>query len=359
MKNKKVLAGLFVLLVIVVGGYWLNSSYSNSGQSKTINVGAVLSLSSYGANDGESIKNGLELARKELAKKNIIVNIDYFDDATDPKQVATGIQYMKSKNIDVVFGPIWSYLGDTALGVVGGSNITLLAPSMTSEVVQKSSPQILFGQVKNTTKLPSVVKWMRDNNIKKPAIIVNQISWGTVHADIFAEAVKSVGGVVVLNDQVGFGKEKEVLPALILKAKSLGADAVMWSGSNDGEVVIINEMTKLSMSIPFFADEEIMSAFNLGLISRDASVDVYTFKKEMDPEYVLKYKAEYGKEPFHYSDASYDMLMAVVKVLEDNDSGTIKERLNDLNYEGYAGTYKFDANGDISGGQWETVKVTN
>lgn len=363
MKTKNILLTLLAAVIIVGGAYYLNKNDDTSKlttENKTVNVGAVLSLSSIGASDGESIKNGLELAKKELAKENINVNIDYFDDATDPKQVAAGVQYMKSKNINVVFGPIWSYLGDAAIGVIGDSDITLLAPSMTSEVVQKTSSQILFGQIKNTTKLPSTVAWMKENNIKKPAIIVNQISWGIVHANIFAEATKNVNGIIVLNEQVGYGKEKETLPALILKAKSLGADAILWSGSNDGEVVITNEMQKNGMKVPFFADEEVMTAINNNLISKDITVPVYTWKKEIDTKFVSKYKAVYGKDPNHYADASYDMLMATAKTISEKGSTNLKENLNSLSYKGYANTYKFDTNGDLeSVGDWSIVKAIN
>lgn len=355
----KKIAIFLVVLVIAIGLLYSLNSKTNLTKVQAVNFGAILSLSGYGASDGESIKNGLELAKKDLANENITVDINYFDDATDPKQVVAGIQYMKSKNIAVVFGPVWSYLGDAALGVIGGSNITLLAPSMTSELVQTTSPQILFGQTKNATKLASTISWMKENNIKKPAIIVNQGSWGGVHDGFFAESAKNTGGIAVLREQVGFGKEKETIPTLILKAKSLGADAVLWAGSNDGEVVIVAEMQKLGMKIPFFADEEVMTAFNTGLISKNIGVPVYTWEKETNSGFPVKYKAVYGKEPNHYADAAYDMLMAVGKTVSKNGHDSLKANLNSLNYKGYAGTYQFDTKGDISGGAWKVIKVTN
>ncbi|EKD24399.1 MAG: branched chain amino acid ABC transporter periplasmic ligand-binding protein [uncultured bacterium] len=361
MNNKKLVIALMAIVVVGIAGTYFfkgNGAATENEAGDVINIGAILSLTSYGASDGESIKNGLELARKDLIKENIIVNIDYFDDGTDPKQVVSGVQYMKSKNIDIVFGPIWSYLGDAALAVVGGSNITLLAPSLTSEVVQQASSQIVFGQAKNAEKLPATTAWMQENNIKKPAIIVNQIAWGNVHATMFAEAVKNAGGIVVLNEEIGFGKEKETLPGLIVKAKFLGADAILWAGSNDGEVIIISEMQKLGMKMPLFADEGVMTAFNSGLISKDITVPVYTWNKAMHPEFVAKFKAEYNKEPDHYADAAYDMLIAAAKTVSKNGTSNLKANLNSLNYTGYAGTYQFDEKGDIKGGDWKVVKIT-
>lgn len=360
MKTKYYISVIIILAIIVTGFYYSASSREiKISQNKVLNFGAIISLSSYAAEDGEGVKNGLELAKKDLAKEGINVNIDYFDDATDPKQVVAGVQYMKSKNIDVVFGPLWSFLGDAALGSVNSTNITLLGPSMTSESVQTKSSHMIFGQIKNSLKLDPTIAWMKENNIKRPAILINKNTWGDTHAKIFAEATRVVGGNVVMNEGIGFGDEAKTLPALILKAKKDGADAILWSGSNDGEVIFVREMTKLGMKIPLFADEEIMTAVRKGLISADSVIPMYTWKKDVSQDFITKYKTIYQTEPNHYSDAAYDMLILATKSITKNGvTNNIKENMQALKYTGYTGLYQFDENGDRVGGKWEVIKIT-
>lgn len=86
---------------------------------------------------------------------------------------------------------------------------------------------------------------------------------------------------------------------------------------------------------------------------------IFTWKKDMSIEFVSKYKAVYGSEPNHYSDAAYDMLMIAAKVVNKNGTtNNIKENMQALKYKGYTGLYQFDENGDRLGGSWEVIKIS-
>lgn len=349
---------LLPVLLVAILGLVIYKTSSTKAPADVIQFGAVISQSSYAAEDGEEVKSGLELAKSDLAKEGINVSIEYYDDGTDPKKVATGIQYMRSKNIDVVFGPIWSFLADAGVGVAKDSNVTLLGPSMTSELLSTPSNKMLFGQIKNENKRVPLEEWMEANNIKKPAILISQNNWGNNHADIFARATKNVGGTVVMSDGLGFGQEAESLPALILKSKKSGADAILWAGSNDGEVILIKDMSKLGMNIPLFTDEEVLTAVRKNIISVNSPIKIYTWERPVSKEFAEKYKAFYGKAPNHYADSSYDMMMVAAKAISKSKEGNLKDTINSLNYTGSTGLYTLDEKGDRVGGSWHVIQVT-
>lgn len=347
-----------VLLVAVFLGVIIYSTNKVESPKNVIRFGAVISQSSYAAEDGEEVKSGLELAKSDLAKEGIDVSIEYYDDSTDPKKVATGIQYMRSKNINVIFGPIWSFLADAAVGVAKDSDVTLLGPSMTSELLSSPSNKMLFGQIKNEHKRVPLEEWMKANNIKKPAILISQNNWGVNHTDIFTRATKNVGGTVVMSDALGFGQEAESLPALILKAKMSGADAILWAGSNDGEVIFVREMSKLGMNIPLFTDEEVLTAVRKNMISVNSPIKIYTWERPVSKEFAEKYKAYYGKLPNHYADSSYDMMMVTARAINSSNGENLKDAINSLNYTGSTGLYTLDEKGDRVGGSWHVIQVT-
>src|SRR3989344_6019821 len=97
----KILIGIVVLVLVI----FLFINNENKANASDVKIGAVLSLTGFGSSDSENIKRGMELAKEDLAKKGVIVNIDYQDDKTDPKETVTSVRFLASKNPDAIVGP--------------------------------------------------------------------------------------------------------------------------------------------------------------------------------------------------------------------------------------------------------------
>ena len=106
-----------VVLVIVVWGLTAASSKEVT-DDESIKIGAVLSLSGIASQDGESIRDGLELAKEDLLGEGINVDIIYQDDQTDAKDTLSAIHVLATKNVDAVIGPTWSYLAEAGVPVL-------------------------------------------------------------------------------------------------------------------------------------------------------------------------------------------------------------------------------------------------
>ena len=96
MKTKYLLLTLLAVAVLAGGIYFLrgNTSPAPVAVNKTVNFGAVLALTGYASNEGNALKNGTELAKMMLAKEGITMNVEYYDDNTDPKKSIAGVQLM-------------------------------------------------------------------------------------------------------------------------------------------------------------------------------------------------------------------------------------------------------------------------
>ena len=100
-----------------------------------------------------------------------------------------------------------------------------------------------------------------------------------------------------------------------------------------------------------------------GLVARGnikkSNIDLYVIDVSIDETFQEKFKEAYGIEADTFNDVGYDTVMILVDALKNKpENMTLSDYMRDeVNYKGYAGTYDFDENGDISGGDWVIKKI--
>ena len=116
-------------------------------------------------------------------------------------------------------------------------------------------------------------------------------------------------------------------------------------------------MQEMGMNIP------VIGTSGLRDISQEKLVDfgtlpVIAFTPAVSPEFVTKYEAEYGETPNAYADSAYDGLMLLAEAkIHTKDSTEMKAYMETMSYEGFAGTYTFDAKHDTNGGTWIATQL--
>ena len=318
-------------------------------------------MTSYGAIDSLSIQRGLELAKEDLAKKGIDVEIKYQDDQTDPKNTVTSVQYMLNTfKPDVIIGPVWSYLIDSVVPQYQESDVLVFLPSVSTELVNGNSENVFFGHTRFENKMISTVKWLKENSKKKMAIVSTVGVWGDVHVDMYRKSIEEVGGEALLIESIPFGSEKDSIPTVLTKIKNLEeVDVIAWVGSDDSAVAILNGMQKLGLDLPIIGTDRLEVVINNELVSSDQDIYVHS-PKIISEKFIKKFEDKYGEKPaYRYSDISYDGLMLIVEAIQNKkDSQNMAEYLtNKTNYKGYFGNYNFDENGDVRGGEWILKKI--
>lgn len=353
--KKYILILIAAIIVLVV----LFSNQDITGKQEIV-IGAPLSLTGPAATDGESIKNGLELAREDLAKKGINVKIVYEDDGTDPKRAISAIQKMIAFDKPVaIVGPTWSFLGDAVAPILKQNQLPSFAPANTSEFVEENE-YTFFGAIKNEKKITPVMNFLKENNKKKIGIVVDKSSWGESHVEPFRKAVIDAGGEVVLVERVPFGSEQNTYPTILAKAKSLNVDTLLVTGYEEGLTILIKRSQEQNPGLTLVIAEEVPKMLlKKGNIRLSESNPIYVTTGTHSEEFADKYKAKFGHEPRIYSDRAYDGLMLLVDgLMNKKDGETLAQYLHEkTNYKGYATTYSFDERGDIKGGEWVVERL--
>ena len=359
---KKTTIILFLVGLLLIGGLWFFQYWNATVEENTdiVRVGAVISQTGPAAENGQNIMRGLELAKKDLASRGIDVKIDYQDDQTDPKQSISAVASILSVNRpDFFVGPIWSFLLDASLPAFNNAKIVTYSPCSTSEYINTKSDYVFYGYIRNSLKMKPTQEWLETVGAKNVAVIVSQDSWGNSVEKAYMDAIEQAGGKAVLVERVPFGAGKDVTPTILAKVKAAKADAILWTGYDGDAIELIRRMQDNKMHLPVLGTDTLRLAKTKGQVFISPEDSFYVFDTPKDAAFGKKFEKEYGVAPSECADTAYDglILMAEAKMKLKGEKTLDSYLREKTDYFGYAHTYDFDLNGDITGGKWLVSKI--
>jgi len=328
---------------------------NNQKQEEHIRIGAPISLTGTASIDGENIKDGIEFAKKDLAKQGIILEVVYEDDGTEPAKTISAIKKLKEfDKVDAIIGPTWSFLSSAAADTIQTNKIVSYNPANTSEHVEAQSDYFLFGATKNSLKEKPTEEWLKTIGAKKVAIVLEQGSWGDSHIKPFENAIKSSGGELVLTERIAFGATGNDIQTIISKVVASGADAVLFTGFDESTALMTNKKKDMGAKFAILEASGIAKKHNEdGKINVEPEDNVFILIPKASEEFQQAFEKEYGRLPGSYADSAYDGTMMIAKALSEKPKDAdLNQYIRQMNYEGYMGTYVFDSNNDIEGGEW-------
>ncbi len=361
--NKRLYIGL-VVAVLVAGGIYMTTTAkkeqtTQNTETKTVNFGAVLAFSGFAAHDGENIKDGIELAKQDLLKENIVLNVEYFDDATDPKKTIAGVEFMNSKGIKTIFGPTWSFQISAALPTIHKYGMTAYIADSSSDVVEGDPIQkehIVHGVSPIYQIIDPSTQWMKDNKVTKLGIITVDGSWDIAHTEAWKKSATNAGITVGLAEKSTYANEGAVVATYVIKAKAAGIDGIVWTGTDAGAIALIKKMQELDYKVPVLATRQMMAVSNAKKVDI-GDINVSMIESARSEAFDEKYRAVYNREPSKYAESSYDLTMIAVRAELEKDSITAREYVISRPHEGFSKEYRFDKMGDITNLEWFVTKI--
>lgn len=359
--NKKLVWGIIAIAIIIVIILVSKKPPSQApGSNEPIKIGADLSLTGLASQDGESIKSGLELARADLEAKGVNVEVIYQDDKTEPKTTVSAIQALNLQKVQAIIGPTWSYLGDAGVPIADQLKIVTIQPANTSEYVSARSPYSFFTVVKVARLVDPLTAWFKQSDKKRVAIIRNQGSWYEVVEKAVEDAAKNAGVQVVYKESLEFGTADSSMATIMTKVKAAKPDLIFNEMDDDkGVTSFFNKTNQLGivadvMSVTTALGRQITN----GNAHLSTGASLYIAVPKTSDAFNAKYQAAYSTPAQPYADRAYDSLMLLVDAIQNRGETPLNTYLSTkTDYQGYLGQYKFDQNGDISGGEWVVNKL--
>ncbi len=333
---------------------------------KVITLGAILSLSGEASQDAGGIRDGIELAVKELKKNGENVVVHYVDDNSDIVTSVRAVENLiREYGVRAIVGPTWSNQVDSFAPIVDQEKIITFAPAVASDSVIRNSNFLLFGAEKNIHKQTCLKDFIVNNKIKKIGVIISQDKWGVSHLLPIKNAALQTGSEIVFIEQLipyisSFGKK--YIRETIDKALKEKPDLIIWSGYEGESDVLTDYLLENKLSVPLIGDQLLIANGREEKL-KNYQGDLYIFSHHFSPKFIEIFESSYNRKPTLYSDNAYDATMLLADVLSKNQSSSSEEIIKiikdrDYQYQGISGLFMFDKYGDIqSSGRWIIEKI--
>lgn len=335
-------------------------SRSALADERTLQLGAVLSLTGPASRHGQAIKDGIEFAKKELNEKGWKVTVDYEDDETVPKLTISAVERLAAGGTRFFIGPTWSFLAEASAPAFVRSNSISLQPSNSSEFVHGGSDRLFFllGRIKNSESV--LTEWLKSRQIKSVAIIIATSTWGDLHREIFRNAALHAGAEVVLDESFQYGDENSAIPTLVTRLRTRMPNAILSTTSKEIVALLLSYLERQQVQTTMVS-RELGDAVATKLTGKTSNmINGFSLVPRINPSFASRFKAGSGHTPIIYTDNAYDAVisLSMAAAAVGSDPERVKAFLEEqLDYPGASGRIKFDERHDVKGGEYEITEV--
>jgi branched-chain amino acid transport system substrate-binding protein len=372
-------------------------SDSGSGGTKVV-IGVDAPLTGDLSALGLGIKNSVDLAAKTANKQKLVDGVTFeikaLDDQAQPSSgQANASTLVADKSVLGVVGPLNSSVAESMQKVFDDAKLVEVSPANTGPALtqgvnwQKEKVRTYKSYFRTATtdaiQGPFAAQYVY-NDAKKTKVFVidDKKTYGAGLAGTFTAEFKKLGGKVVGTDHID--PETKDFSAVATKVKSSGADVVYYGGEYPQAGPLSKQIKAAGAKIPLVGGDGIFDAQFVELAGAGSAGDLATSVgapvEELDSakQFVADYKAAGYKDDYAayggYSyDAAWSIILAVKKVVEDNDGklpsdarAQITAAVQNVSFDGVTGKVAFDEYGDavnkqltvyaVENGAWKAVK---
>ncbi len=349
-KNTKIIIWV-VIAVVIIGGIWygINRKPAEKG---VIKIGAILPLSGSNSIFGEWIKNGANLALKEIGDDKL--KIVYEDSRLDPK---TGLSaFEKLTNIDgtKIIISAMSSVSVPLISVAAEKNIPLFLQDVTYPNITVNKPFLMRHFIQSDREASELAGYaLNELKIKKVGILYVNDEAGVGAKEAFKNVFEANGGIILIMESY-LGKDTDIR-SQILKIKNQDVEGIYLFGNGPSWAQALKQIKELGFKGVVLTNTA-MFIKNFKDLAGNATEGVYfTFpyadsSEKSVKEFVELYKKEYGEEPAIEAYYAYDIVHVLKTALEKNnwEVKNLKKTVVDIEeFNGAFGKTAINSDGDF------------
>ena len=344
-------------------------------QNPPVKIFGLVELSGTGATSGTNFNDGVKLAVKEINAAGGILGrkIEYSSSDTQSQpQIAKALTV---KAIDdgayVVMGPVFSGSILVSMAETRRAAIPNFTGGEAAAITQQGNPYIFRTSFTQTTAMPKVTRYLKDNTkAKTVAIIYTNNDFGKGGRDVFMQALEPQGIKVIADISTDPGQVD--FSGAVLKAKQSNADALFVYTNEEEAARALRELRKQGYDKPIIGETVLTSQKVIELAgdaANGAVAHVGLSADAPDPAiraFGTKFQKEYNYRSDHNGLKGYTGMYIVKAVTEKVGKFDPKAfadamhgiRLTAKDYPGILMDVSFDKNGDLDRESFMT-KVVN
>ncbi|MBJ7313542.1 branched-chain amino acid ABC transporter substrate-binding protein [Rugamonas sp. CCM 8940] len=341
----------------------LGSAGAAGAQDLVVKIGHSGPLSGAQAFSGKDNENGVRLAVEELNAKPISVGgkkvrfeLLSEDDQGDPKAGMAAAQKLIDKGVKFVVGPYNSGVAIPTSRAYNDAGV-LMATVATNPKVTQQGYAGLFRINASDTQLGSKMALYaaKELKFKNVAVIDDRTAFGQGVAEEFKKQAKASGMQLAGHE---FTTDKAFdFSAILTKLKTKQPDAIFFGGYAPQAAPMARQMRQLGIHAKLLGGDTICTA-EMGKLAGDAAGDnvlcsqggALLDKASAGPAFKAKFKQRFKQDADVYAASFYDATLMYAQAMQKANSidpAKVGPAVSAGAYQGVAGTYSFDAKGDM------------
>ncbi len=347
---KWLLGIVVVVLVVLFIGRDTSQDVSNVDE---IRIGSILLLTGNGAAWGESSRNGIDLAIKDindaggiLGKKMTVV---YEDDGGDPTKTVSAFRKLTDVDgVRFIIGPTFSKNGLAIMDLI--TDQVVISPSLGNGAFNEASEYIFNTRQHDSILSVKLAEYVFEKGYRNVALLSANDVYTKEQATAFTSRFEELGGTIGLLYEP-LPDEKDVRTELLKLTADATLDAVVvTSGAYDLTSIFGKQMREVGIDKPVYSLTLGKTVIDNCLGSCDGWEYISAFTP--DPEFKERYETTYSRNIEVSSDSAYDAVMLLAQAIEETesvDTNVIQKYLNRIDeYDGVSGNLVADGEGGFT-----------
>lgn len=324
-----------------------------------VRLGMILANTGLAKTDGVAMRQGVELAVKDLNREGVKVELGFVDDKSTYAGALKGVhEIIENFKPDAIIGPTWSYLIDVVTPILEEQGVTYFTPATTSDVLSTKGGLRISGAYNNDIKEDIISDFLKENKLKKLAYVHRGNEWAKRHQDIFEKSVNDSGGVyqgIYLEDAVGATEIKKIIKIL----KESKAQVCVIDNYEDIVGQLLQELKKAQLHIPVICTLALSKPVLRDIKKIQPSNALYIIDAQVPEAFIEKYYHEYKDEIAHrYAYNAYMGTMLLAQATRQKGKKSLREYiLEDMKMNLFGESYSFLPNGDLRGSEWRLSRI--
>lgn len=370
MKMKKVLAVALAVAMVMTAGCGGNGKEEKKADSDKIRIGAIGPTTGGAAIYGEAVKNGAELAIKEINEaggiNGVQVEFNFQDDEGDSEKAVNAYNTLKDWGMQALLGTVTSGPCVAVGEVAQGDNMFLLTPSGTAvECVQYDNAfRVCFSDPMQGIES---AKYIGENGLATKVAVIYDSS-DVYSSGIYEAFVKEAEnqGFSIVAAEAFTAESKTDFSVQLQKAKDAGAELVFLPFYYSEASLVLRQAAGINYSPIFFGCDGMdgilaVEGFDVNLANNLMFLSPFTptSEDEIIKKFVTDFEAEYGHTPNQFAADAYDGIYALKEAMEKADVKAdtsvtdvcegLKSAMTDISIDGVtAKALTWEANGEPS-----------
>jgi branched-chain amino acid transport system substrate-binding protein len=334
---------------------------SASGCTGDVEIGAIISQTGGVAAYGRQVKQGLDLAVREINAaggfEGGTIELVYRDDESDPEVGARHARdLIQNHGIRIIIGAVSSPVTLAIAPICQQNEVLLLSPSSSAPKITSAGEFIFRNFPSDVLEGTAMADFAKGLGLHRVVVLAMGNAYGEGLRKVFADGFESRSREIVETLEIAEGGV-DALPPLVEEVKRI-APAGIYIVAYENEMAALLELLHgagvdaLLMASSSVTDRLLAEAGAAAerLVFPRPSLDVAS-SDERVAAFVAAYRERYHTDPDIYAAHGYDALKLIWKAMLDAGVSRPEEVASGLlridNYQGAAGRTSFDEMGDV------------